>query len=334
MLLRAERASLCQNVPKGLADSGQSIEEIAAIFVIEPKQVKRILALANLNPEILALYEAEDIGQPTVRALTLATPEQQIKWLALFNNEDEYAPQGGNLKEWLTGGAQIETSAAIFELDGFEGTIITDLFGDTDYFVDPQQFWPLQNGEVAKLKDMWMEAGWSEVVILERGAYFDSYEYGQRTMEQGGKIYVRIGHDGTVKPHIGYLPKSDIKKIDNILGLNIEGGSKKANEKPEMSGPMAQYIALHRHGAIRSQLLNHPQVALRLTVATKVQKAIIREALKGTGTRKHKPDWRPRWMQVPPSHYIDKTTCPPAQADSHVSKVMMSRVKAKDKKAA
>jgi len=295
---------------------------------------------------------------------------------------------------------------------------------------------------------------------------------------------------GTSTPRLDkttYLPKSDIKKIDNILGLNTEGGSKKTNQKPEMSGPMAQYIALHRHGAIRSQLLNHPQVALRLTVATmltgggnfkvtpqvtksrkesvtesvaassgaitfeeertaiyalldaeratgafgggpscltsgntheifakllnlddadimrvmtfamceslsvsdavvealtyalpvdmtalwspddtffellrdkaminamvkdiagksaadanltetgKVQKAIIREALEGTGTRKHHPDWRPKWMQVPASHYIDKTTCTPAQADAHVSKVMMSRVKASGKKAA
>lgn len=496
----AKEASLLENVArvpatmleqfaayKGLADSGQSIEDIASIFVIEPKQVKRILALANLNPEILALYESEDIRQPTVRALTLATPEQQMKWLELFKNEDEYAPQGGNLKDWLTGGAQIETKAAIFDLESFDGTIITDLFGDTDYFADPDQFWPLQNGEVAKLKDMWLEAGWNEVVIMERGDYFDSYEHGERSMEQGGKIYVRIGHDGTVKPYIGYLPQSDIKKIETILGVNGEGEAKKSTQKPEMSGPMKQYIALHRHGAIRSELLNHPQVALRLTVATmltggsnfkvtpqvtksrkesvtesvaasagakifetertaiyalleteqatggfggppccltsgdthdvfarllklddaevmrvmtfamceslsaneavveaityavpvdmtslwspddtffellrdkaminamvkdiagigaadanltetgKVQKAIIREALDGTGTRKHRPDWRPKWMQTPASYYNDKTTCPPAQADSHVSKAMMAGVNTEKKKAA
>jgi len=496
----AREASLLENVArvpaslleqfaayKALADSGSTIEDIADIFVIKPKQVKRILALANLNPEILSLYESDDIRRNTVEALTLATPEQQIKWLALFKSEEDYAPQGGNLKEWLTGGAQIETSAALFELDGFEGTIITDLFGDTDYFADPEQFWPLQNAEIATLKDMWGEAGWNEVVILERGAYFDSYEHGHRSMEQGGKIYVRIGHDGSVKPYIGYLPKSDIKKIDNILGLNTESATQKANQKPEMSGPMKQYIALHRHGAIRSELLKHPQVALRLTVAHmltggsnfkvspqgtrnrkenvtesvaasagaiafeteraaiyalldvekaigafgggaccltsgetheifaklldlseadvmrimtfamceslsateaiveaityavpvnmtalwspddtffellrdkaminvmvkdiagksaadanltetgKVQKAIIREALEGTGTRKHCPDWRPKWMQVPPSHYTDKTTCPPAQADAHVSKLMMARKKADVKKAA
>ena len=63
----------------------------------------------------------------TIRALTLATPEQQAAWLALFNDEEEYAPHGDELKAWLTGGNNISTKTALFDLADYDGTIITDL---------------------------------------------------------------------------------------------------------------------------------------------------------------------------------------------------------------
>ena len=275
----AREASLLENIArlpatqleqfaayKGLADSGKDIAEIAATFAIPEKSVKRVLALANLLPDILTLYEAEEIRTGTVQALTLATKEQQEKWLALYHS-DEYAPTDYQLKDWLTGGAQIETKVALFDMSEFDGQIITDLFGDTEYFADPDQFWPLQNAAIAKAVSEWKSEGWTDVVLLERGQYFDRYEYGERSMEQGGKVYVTIGHDGNVTPHIGYLPNTDIKKINNILGVEQQGKPKSKSTKPEMSGPMQTYIALHRHGVIRSCLLGHPTVALRLSVA-------------------------------------------------------------------
>ena len=76
---------------KALSDSGKDIADIANVFAISEKSVKRVLALANLLPEILSLFEAEDIGNPTVQALTLATKDQQEKWLALYHSDD-YAP--------------------------------------------------------------------------------------------------------------------------------------------------------------------------------------------------------------------------------------------------
>ena len=276
----AREASLLENVArvpatqleqfaafKALADSGKDTSEIADVFAIPEKSVKRVLALANLLPDILSLYEAETIGNPTVQALTLATIEQQEKWLALYHSDD-YAPLGHNLKEWLTGGAKIETKAAWFDLSSFEGQTITDLFGETEYFADPDQFWPLQNTAIAEAVTDWKAEGWTDVVLLERGEYFDTYEHGKRSMEQGGKIYVQVGHDGTVRPHMGYLPRADIKKIDAILGKDTEDKPKSgANTKPEMPGPLTDYVNLHRHSAIRATLLDHPKVALRLTAA-------------------------------------------------------------------
>ncbi len=266
----ARQASLLENIVrvpatqleqfaafKALADSGKDIAGVASIFAIPEKSVKRVLALANLLPDLLALYEADEIRTPTIQALTMATTAQQEKWLALYHSED-YAPLGHNLKEWLTGGAKIDTKAALFDLAEFSGQIITDLFGETDYFSDPDQFWPLQNTAIAKAVSDWKEDGWSDVIVLERGHYFDSYEHGKRDKEQGGKVY---------KTHEGYLPKSDIKKIDAILGLGCPSQDKAQSSKPEMSGPLQDYVVLHRHSAIRASLLSHPKTALRLTAA-------------------------------------------------------------------
>ena len=75
----AREASLLENVArlpathlerfaayKGLADSGKDAAAIAKTFGIKELDVKRVLALANLLPELLALFEAEDIQGHTL----------------------------------------------------------------------------------------------------------------------------------------------------------------------------------------------------------------------------------------------------------------------------
>lgn len=251
-----------------LASKGQPIAEIAETFGITELKVRRVLALANLKPDIKQLFEAEDIGVHTLRALTLATHEQQDMWLVLYHDEDEHEPQGEQLKAWLTGGARIQTSVALFDLDAYDGTIISDLFGDTDFFADPDLFWTQQNSAIAAQVEALETDGWQNVTLLERGDQFCSWEHGKRCQADGGKVFVETRHDGSVKFHEGFLANSDIKKIDAILGSGEKGadGAPKT-VKPEMSGPLADYVALHRHAAIRSCVLDHPMVALRLTVA-------------------------------------------------------------------
>ena len=275
----AREASLLENVArvpatqlerfaayKALAETGKDAAAIAETFGIKELDVRRVLALANLKPELLTLYEDENIQGHTLQALTLATDEQQAAWLEIYHS-DYYAPQGEQLKAWLTGGARIKTDVALFELEDFEGTIITDLFGDAAYFQDPDLFWTHQNKAIATAVSEWTAEGWNEIVLMERGEHFSSWEHGKRTMEQGGKIFLAIGHDGSVTPHIGYLSNADIKKIDAILKTGGEADAPAKTDKPEMSGPLSDYVALHRHAAIRASLLDHPSVALRLTVA-------------------------------------------------------------------
>lgn len=460
---------------KRLQITGRSIPEIANHFGVTELKVKRILALAHLKPQILKMYEAGDIDVPDIRLLTMASKSKQAQWLKLAKDEEQETPRGRWLKEWIVGEEQISSKVALFDLKDYKGAILTDLFGEQEYFADPDVFWSLQNAKIAQAIAEFEADGW-QVELMERGRGFYPFGYSKRPKEAGGKIFIAVGNDGEIETHCGYLTTEDAKKIKAILTGEDEAEAKKTStQKPEMSGPLQEYVTLHRHSAIRAQLLKHPLVAMRLTVAhmlvgsyrwsvesqgTKsrkestavsvagsigaglfeaernaiyelvgleqfdspysprkrlaegeltpvfarllelddaavmrvmafamaeslqadepvvealtyvvpvdlaamwepddaffellrdkkvinamvkdiagkgvadgcltdtgmVQKNIIRNRIAGHGVENPSPEWRPRWMQIPARSYFDKTTCPPAQADATVSKMMM-----------
>ena len=257
------------NAFKRLADKGRSAADIADVFGVTELKVKRILALANLRDEIKTLYEAGDIDPATLRALTLATDDQQADWLTLYHSEGTYAPRGERLKDWLTGGGRITTDKALFDMEAYDGVVLTDLFGENAIFADTDLFWARQNDAIADMTARYRADGWNDVIVLDRGQHFLSWEHGKRSRKQGGKVYVETRHDGTVTAHEGYQAHKDIEKIERILkGETATGpGDMAQSDRPEMSGPMAEYIALHRHAAVRATLCDHPSVALRLAVA-------------------------------------------------------------------
>ena len=470
---------------KKLKITGRTVPEIANHFGVTELKVKRILALANLKPAILKMYENEDIDFKVVRLLTMASKSKQAEWLRLAKDDEQETPRGHWLKTWIMGDEQISTKAALFDLKDYKGAILTDLFGEQEYFADPDLFWSLQNGKIAKAIEEYEDDGW-HVELMERGRSFSSWAYTKRPKEAGGKVFIAVGNDGEVEFHLGFLTNEDAKKIKAILTGEDEVEAKKApTQKPEMSGPLKEYVTLHRHSAIRAELLKHPLIAMRLTVAHmlvgsyrwsveaqgtksrkestaisvsgshgatifeaerkaiyelvgleqfdspysprkrlangdlttvfsrilelddaavirvmafamaeslqadepvvealtyvvpvdlaamwepddaffdilrdkkvinamvkdiagkgtadgcltdtgKAQKQIILNRIAGHGAEAT-PEWRPKWMQIPARHYFDKTTCPPAEADAAVSKVMMAVVSTETKKAA
>ena len=470
---------------KKLNITGRTAEDIATHFGVTELKVKRVLALASLNPAILKMYENEDINVSDIRLLTIASKSKQAAWLKLAKDKEQDTPRHGWLKEWIMGEEQISTKAALFDAKDYKGAILTDLFGEEEYFSDPDKFWSLQNVKIAEAVEEFEAQGW-QVDLMERGARFNSYSYTKRPQEAGGKVFIAVGNDGEVESHVGFLSNEDAKKIKAILtGEGDAEAQKKVTQKPEMSGPLKEYVTLHRHSAIRAALLEHPQVAMRLTVAHmlvgsrlwsveaqgtksrkdstrisvagshgatlfeaerkaiyelvglekfdspysprkrlaageltpifarllelddaevmrvmafamaeslqadepvvealtyvfpvdltamwepddaffdilrdkkvinamvkdiagksvadgcltdtgKAQKNIVRNRIAGHGVETPSPDWRPRWMQVPATSYFDKATCPPAQADAAISK-LMSKAKETEKMAA
>ena len=248
-----------------LLKEGRTIEEIASVFGVTEIMVKRRLAIANLSPKIRTAYRAEEIDGETLRALTLASKQQQKDWLLLFEDPEQHAPRGSNLKRWLLGGSQIPTTNALFDLNAYKGEIVSDLFGEESYFANPDTFWSLQNQSIAALEASFEANGWTRVEVMEQGQRFNEWDYQKTAKKKGGAVFISVSDRGEVEAHEGYLTRAEVRKAEARATATTNPQAK--SEKPELTKPMQNYVELHRLAATRLELLNHPHIALRLVLA-------------------------------------------------------------------
>lgn len=271
----AMQASLIENVArvpatemeqytafKKLHDLGRSVDDIANYYGVTDLTVKRVLALANLITPIRKAFSDGDIDRQTVRALTLATKVQQKEWFALFEG-DTRAPMGRACRAWVTGGHAITTDKALFDLDGYQGRVVADLFGEQGVFADAQEFWQAQSVALSAKADAYTDAGWSDVQVLERGTYFQSWDYKKCPRTKGGHVFIEVRHNGDTVFHEGYISEAEARRRERT-GADGEACN---DIKSEMSGPMATYVMRHRHAAACADLLGAPAIALRLMVS-------------------------------------------------------------------
>lgn len=273
---KAIEASLAENIARlpmneidqykafaALIKQGGTVEDIAAQFGITKRLVKQRLAIANLIPPLLTAYRKDGIDPQTLRLLTMATKAQQKEWLDLYRSDEDYAPEGYRLKCWLFGGAEISTDAALFNLEDYTGNIVSDLFDERRYFDDADTFWQHQNAAIAKKRDAYLADGWAEVHILDIGEHFSSWDYIDTPKESGGKVYIVIARNGEVTPYEGQLSRKEVRAREKAK----EAGETELTARPELTQPMQNYLDLHRHAAVRAELLGHAGIALRLAVA-------------------------------------------------------------------
>ena len=171
-----------------LVKEGRSVEDIASTFGITDRMVGQRLALGNLLPKIRQAYRDDEIDCGSIRHLTLASKAQQKEWLSLFDDPEQHAPSGAQLKQWLFGGQPIATSVALFRLEQYEGKIIGDLFSENAYFADTTSFWRLQNEAIAARREAYLEAGWKDVVVLETGKHFISWEHEKTSKKKAARF--------------------------------------------------------------------------------------------------------------------------------------------------
>jgi len=249
-----------------LVDQGRCAEEIAVTFGVSEIMVRRALALGNLIPEIREAYRAEEIDPQTIRHLTLASPDKQAEWLAMFKDEDSHAPRGHLVKRWLFG-APVSTEAALFPLEQYTGSIVTDLFGEDGYFEDAEAFWNLQNAAIAEKRESLLAEGWEAVTILETGERFWSWEHVPVPKDEGGHVFIEVFETGEVNIHEGYLAEKAYRKRLRQTDGGDEADQDATPDRPELTKPAQNYLHLLRHAAVRHALLAHPGAALRLMVA-------------------------------------------------------------------
>lgn len=245
-----------------LVKEGRTPEHIAATFGLTERQVSRTLALGNLVPRIRSLYRKGEIDPASLRHLTLATKAQQREWLALLDDENAWCPTGYQLKAWLFGGASISTEVALFELDAFDGAIVSDLFGDERYFADVAAFWDAQNAAIEAKAEEYRGAGWQDVVILPTGERFCTWDHTRTAKRDGGKVFISVAAHGEVAFHEGYLTAKEARRREQG-----ESGSGDKPARSELTSGLASYVDLHRHAAVRADLADAPGIALRAMVA-------------------------------------------------------------------
>ncbi|MEO7467307.1 MAG: ParB/RepB/Spo0J family partition protein [Sphingobium limneticum] len=243
-----------------LVKEGRSPDDISLTFGLTALQVKRTLALGNLLPRIRNLYRSDSIDAVTVRHLTLASKARQREWLALLDDEDARPPMGHHVKSWLLGGSAIATDKALFDPADYKGGIVADLFGEHSYFADADLFWQMQEAAIAEKVEALRDAGWQDVAVMARGVAFHAWEHERCPKVKGGRVYVTMGHGGDVSFHEGYVTLKEARKLE-------QGSSVEKAIRPELSAPLASYVDLHRHAAVRAKVGTAPAIALRLMVA-------------------------------------------------------------------
>ncbi|HBJ42930.1 MAG TPA: chromosome partitioning protein ParB [Hyphomonas sp.] len=275
---KAIEASLAENIARlpmdevdqykafaALKAQGRSIADIAAHFGVTERLVNQRLAIANLHPPILNAYRTGDITSKTMRSLTMASKSQQKAWFKRFRDPKDRAPTGRALKAWLFGGADIPVTHALFPVEAYGGRIIGDLFGEEQFFDDAGAFWKLQMEAVIERQQHYLDSGWADVLILENADFWSRYDKVKRGKKEGGKVYIQCRSNGEVEFHEGWLDEKEAKRLDRAAAK--ASGELKADPKPELTKAAIRYCDLHRHNAVRAELLKSPQVALRLMVA-------------------------------------------------------------------
>lgn len=242
-----------------LVKQGRDADDIAATFGITPRMVAQRLALGRQHPPILTAYRKGDVHAGDIRNLTMATPKQQKDWWALMKDEEAYAPTGQRLKDWLFGGAHIPTGNALFDLEESGLAVVADLFGEDSYFADAEAFWALQNTAIAEAVEALKADGWSDVILMDRGNWFANWDHRSCTKEDGGKVFVSTTHQGEVAFHEGYITNAEAKRREKTDTAPVE--------KPELTKAAQNYVDLHRHAALRADLLGQSGLALRLIAA-------------------------------------------------------------------
>ncbi len=256
-----------------LVKEGRSIAEIGATFGLPDLAVRRALALGNLLPRIREMYRQGEIDAATIRHLTLASRNQQKCWLVLVDDPDAYAPRGYSLKSWLLGGASIPTRHALFDVEGSCLAVVSDLFGEDAYFAESEAFWALQNAAIEARRAACQEAGWSDAVVIPPEEHFHAWEYEKTAKRKGGRVYLDVRGNGEVVVHEGYLPRKEAARLarSGNAGQCGEGedgsGGGSGPVRAELTSLTQTYVDLHRHAAVRTELLGRPALALRLMVA-------------------------------------------------------------------
>ena len=159
-----------------LVSQGRSIESISTKFGVTVIHVQRRLKMANVAPELVALYRANEITLDHIMAFATITDHERqlLAWKGLGT----YNRSANNLKRLLTENevAVTDYRVTFIGLDAYVaagGSLRTDLFSteQTAYLTNPQLLDSLVAERLKKLSDTAVSQGWAWVDVLPNFGY-------------------------------------------------------------------------------------------------------------------------------------------------------------------
>jgi hypothetical protein len=249
-----------------------------------PQEIDQLGLIAGVE------IEQADVAR-LLRRIGIASERVQKKWTPLFWFEHATIKRPGNwrghaelqpvkLGDWRNAGhknllayghglfgGEIKTDVALFSVETYTGEIVTDLFGEGGLFADTEQFWTLQNAAIAEKREAMIAAGWDDVIVIDAGDHFHSWDHVHTTKKEGGRIYVETRANGEVNFHEGFIAAKEYQKRQRKLACGDDTEGQSENVRPELTNAAQNFVELHRHAAVRHALLSQPQLALRLMVA-------------------------------------------------------------------
>ena len=102
---------------------------------------------------------------------------------------------------------------------------------------------------------------------METGKRFFDWEHRATGKEAGGWAFVEVTHDGAVKIREGYLPAEDARRRERLARGEATDDEPAKPARGEVTGPMLNYLGLHKAAAVRRAVMGAPALAKRLAVA-------------------------------------------------------------------
>ncbi|WP_170136642.1 ParB/RepB/Spo0J family partition protein [Mesorhizobium loti] len=204
---------------RDLADRGLDESQIAARFGIEPKRVRRMLALGRLSPLILDAWREGTLDErgraiETVRAFTLAPSieEQERVFTKLTKDRNlhghavmlAFGGADGDVKKWVK-------MAGLDAYKAAGGAVTTDLFGDDHIVADKALMHRVAQESIQAKLDGLKAEGWSWVSTDKDLGYYWKHSW-KREKPGDGKA------TADEKKRIKKLEKAEAKGTEGAKG--------------------------------------------------------------------------------------------------------------------
>ncbi|MEN5207995.1 ParB/RepB/Spo0J family partition protein [Stenotrophomonas terrae] len=205
---------------QAMVDSSRTIAEVAAHFSVTETVVAQRLKLANVAPELFALYEEGEVNLDQLQALALSDDHaaQYRAWFGTKAEHIEYdwqrSPQ--RLRDRLTTN-EIRSDSALARYVGLDvykqagGNLRGDLFSSVSYLSDAALLERLANEALEKLAQAERAAGWSWAEAHPRLDYMGRacYGYGPFSAEYNGLSDVESARQDEINARL--------QQIDDVL---------------------------------------------------------------------------------------------------------------------